>query len=256
MFFALSKILGFLFQPLNWAVGLLLAGLLVRKPDRRGRCFSAGTMVLVAFSNPLLVNVAVRWWEPELILLASIEEPFDIGIVLGGYSRIIEGHSDRLHLGSHPNRLINAVELFKAGKIRKILLAGGSAEVIGRKLNDTEAVRNFLEAAGIPADDIITETRSRNTHENASYSAEIIRERFPGARCLLITSAMHVPRASACFRTQEIEVVAFPTDTLVEPLPAVKPWKAVIPSTVALSNWEYLLREWCGLFVYKMRGYV
>jgi len=190
MFFILSKALYFLIQPLNWVVGAFLAGFIARNPRRRKQFVVGGAVLLLALTNPLLLSVALRLWEPDLVSIESIDEPFDIGIVLGGYSQVVKGHPDRIHLGTHPNRLVHAVQLFKAGKIKKIFLSGGSPEVIGEKLTDVAAVRDFLEEVGIPAGDIVTEARSRNTHENANYSAEIIRSRYPGARCLVITSAL------------------------------------------------------------------
>jgi uncharacterized SAM-binding protein YcdF (DUF218 family) len=65
-----------------------------------------------------------------------------------------------------------------------------------------------LQAANVPPSEIWIEDRSRSTHENAVFSAEILRRReFGGSRWWWSAS---MPRAVACFRNQGIDVVAAP----------------------------------------------
>ena len=53
---------------------------------------------------------------------------------------------------------------------------------------------------GIPENDIIIENKSRNTHENAFYTAQLFEKNgFSKSNNLLITSSMHMRRAQACF---------------------------------------------------------
>src|SRR3954451_19690687 len=51
----------------------------------------------------------------------------------------------------------------------------------------------------IPRAQIVIEPGSRNTAENARFSAELVRPN-PGDRWILVTSAYHMPRALECFR--------------------------------------------------------
>jgi uncharacterized SAM-binding protein YcdF (DUF218 family) len=75
---------------------------------------------------------------------------------------------------------------------------------------EAEAAAAFLRELGVPAGKIFTETRSRDTLENAAYSAAICREK--GFRKpLLLTSAYHMPRAVLLFsKAGTGEIAPFP----------------------------------------------
>lgn len=255
MFFVLSKLLLFLIQPLDWVIAFLVVGLIRRKTRLGRRLLAAGVVMTVFFTNPLVLNIVTRAWEVNLVTIASLEEPFDVGIVLGGFSRVIERTPDRLHLNEHPNRFIHAIELYKAGKIRKILVAGGSPALIGEKRNDSEMVRRFLLNVGIPSEDILIEARSRNTRENAVFSAEFLAEQMPGARCLLITSAFHMRRAAGCFRVAGIEAKQFATDMSEDAIEHWTPNALIVPNPRGFERWGMLVKEWVGMVAYKVRGY-
>lgn len=256
MFFILSKILYFFIQPLNWVVVLLLCGLFGRNKGRRKWMLTAGALLVFFFTNPLVLNIVTRLWELEPVPIASLEQPYDVGIVLGGFSRVVEEFPDRLHLTEHPNRLTQAIELYKAGKVRKILVTGGSPRVIGERLNDSEIVRRFLLDVGIPEGDLAMESRSRNTHENAVYSLEFIRANMPGARCLIITSAFHMRRGAACFRKAGLEVTPFVTDQQEDAIDHPTPNALIVPNPRGFVRWEMLVKEWVGMTVYWLKGYV
>ena len=58
---------------------------------------------------------------------------------------------------------------------------------------------------------IWTEERSRSTHENAVFGAEILRQHEIG-RIALVIEARSMLRAESCFRKQGITVVAAPCE--------------------------------------------
>ena len=68
-----------------------------------------------------------------------------------------------------------------------------------------------LLRAGIPRAQIVIEPGSRNTAENARFSAELVRPN-PGDRWILVTSAYHMPRALGCFRRAGFDVEPYPVD--------------------------------------------
>lgn len=87
----------------------------------------------------------------------------------------------------------------------------------------------LLVRAGIDHSRIISETSSRNTFENAAFAARIL---VPDRRrCyILVTSAMHMPRAIGAYRAAGFEVDAYPVDFrhMDEPNLARFIWKEVI----------------------------
>jgi uncharacterized SAM-binding protein YcdF (DUF218 family) len=108
----------------------------------------------------------------------------------------------------------------------------------------------FVRLGGDPAR-ITMETRSRNTFENAVYSRELIKPN-PVERWLLITSAVHMPRAVGCFRLAGFRIEAFPIEFITgDGLHAPPPFDA---GSKALSKLDTAMREWIGLVVYRLTG--
>ncbi len=254
MFFVLSKTLFFLLTPINWIVGLLLYSFFGKHEKRTRRAFKWALMILVILSNPLLSNTIFKWWEDEAVPVAELEGVYDIAIVLGGFADVNEYPRDRLHLGEGADRLTNALELYKMGKVRKILITSGSAMVVGEKVSEGKITGDFLSRIGIPESDVIIEPNSRNTHENAVYTAKILKEQYPDARCLLITSAFHFPRAGRAFKKAGVTFTPYPTDILSDNFKAT-PSKLILPSVSSLNTWQMLIKEWVGLAAYKVLGY-
>jgi uncharacterized SAM-binding protein YcdF (DUF218 family) len=93
------------------------------------------------------------------------------------------------------------------------------------------------------------EDRSENTAENAKYSAAMLRKDGIG-RILLVTDAMHMPRAERMFRMTGIEVVPAPTVFLGSS--RVSP-RDLLPTVEGLRRSNYALYEWAGLAWYAMR---
>jgi uncharacterized SAM-binding protein YcdF (DUF218 family) len=256
MFFVLSKILVVLLKPLNWIGALLLIALFAKGPKWRKRSLVAATLLFFLLSNQFLLNQVMRWWEPETITADQITEPYDIGILLGGYSNtLIRPDHDRHNFNGRANRFNNALELYRTGKIKKILLTGGSGHLIEDRPLEATEMQAFLLRLGIPKADIIVEAASRNTYENAIFSAKIIQEQYPGARCLILTSAWHMPRAAGCFANTELNTTPFAVDYFSEKTRWV-PESLLLPYRHGFSRWEYLIKEWVGYWMYALKGYI
>ena len=69
----------------------------------------------------------------------------------------------------------------------------------------------LLDSFGVPRERVTLENRSRNTYENAVFAKELAKPK-PGERWLLVTSALHMPRAIGCFRRAGFPVEAYPVD--------------------------------------------
>jgi uncharacterized SAM-binding protein YcdF (DUF218 family) len=92
--------------------------------------------------------------------------------------------------------------------------------------------------------DLILETASRNTWENAAATARILAVR--GIReIILVTDRPHISRAMLCFQVSGIQAWPLPSSSLPEP--------AWAPSTGALSMLPEIWYEWLALFWYDIR---
>lgn len=254
MFFILSKVLYFLIVPLNWVVGLLLYSVFSKKPKWKKRSRNIAVILLVFFSNHFIFNLVIKAWESDVKPLASLAT-YDIGIVLGGYSNFEIYPRDRYNFTKRANRLTQAVELYKKGVFKKMLLTGGSGSILLNERSEAAEVEHYLITMGVRKEDLIIEPDSRNTHENAVFTKAILAKDFPDASCLLITSGFHMRRSKGCFEKEEVAFTPFSTDLIAERI-RFTPNTIFFPNRDGFWRWEMLMKEWVGYVVYWLRGYI
>ncbi|MFT5746699.1 MAG: uncharacterized SAM-binding protein YcdF (DUF218 family) [Paraglaciecola sp.] len=255
MFFYLSKILFFLIKPINWVGFLLLFAIFTKKEKRCKKAVIAAFAMLLFFGNHFIFNLVVNSWEPTAVDMTKIEQPYEIGILLGGYSSMNKRpNQDRHNFNERGNRFFQAYELYKFGKIEKILLTGGNGFILQDLPSEATQIRDFLIKIGVPDSVIIVESVSRTTYENAVYTKKILTESYPDARCLLITSAWHMPRSQGIFQKQGMDFDTFPVDYLSERV-KVTP-DDFLPNKLGFYYWEMLIKEWVGYCAYWAKGYL
>ncbi len=114
---------------------------------------------------------------------ADMPPPFGI-IVLGGAVNGLVSKARGEIVFDEGERMIEAAFLAKRYPQARVVFTGGSGSLIAREL---------LVELGVDPDRIIVEDKSRNTEENARFTAAIVHPE-PKQRWLLITSAFHMPR--------------------------------------------------------------
>lgn len=93
------------------------------------------------------------------------------------------------------------------------------------------------------------EDRSRTTEENALFSFSLLAP-LEKRRILLVTSALHMPRAKWLFERAGFSVVAAPTDFVVPPSGLLR---AFLPQAYALEDSAQALHEVLGGWFYRRR---
>jgi uncharacterized SAM-binding protein YcdF (DUF218 family) len=93
------------------------------------------------------------------------------------------------------------------------------------------------------------EERSTNTAENASESAKILLA-AGYKRVLLVTDAMHMPRAERQFRRAGFDVIAAPTMFMTARSPGFFDF---LPTAEGLRRANHAFYEWIGLIWYRVR---
>ncbi len=256
MFFILSKVLAFVLKPLTLLGFLAIYALWTKSQILRRQALIGLLISFLLFTNPWIINVCARAWEIGRLRPQDVHEPYDAGILLGGYVDFEADAPDCLLAVSRGNRLLTALELYKTGKVKHLLLSGGSGRLIGQvETAEADVAADYLRAVGVPDSAIFIENKSRNTYENAHYSKAVLDSLLPGAKCLLITSAWHERRAAACFWKAGVDCQPFGTDYFSEKANGnVLRW--LEPDWEAIMKWESLLKEWVGWWMYKGKGYV
>ncbi len=254
MFFILSKLVWFAFSPVNLAI--LLAGLAALLAFTRFARFGRwlGVLALLALSlmafSPL-PRIVIRPLENRFPQQDAAKGPVAGIVVLGGAIGVARGD---VVLTSAAARMTKAVELARLHPEAKIVFAGGAGNLVS-PVTETEAdgARLLFEGLGLPAERLVLEDRSRNTHENAVFTRRLV-EPKPGERWLLVTSAWHMPRAMGVFRKAGFPVEAFPVDYWSENEPAdfIRPYGR---APRGLNIADDGLKEWVGLLAYWLAGY-
>lgn len=147
-------------------------------------------------------------------------------------------------------RCLKAVELYRTLGPHTIVLSGGRLpENIDYSFAD--AMRRFMLTQQIPESDLLVEERSTTTYENAVESTRLLKERNI-QKAILVTDAMHLPRAAACFRAQGIEVV--PAGCRYRSAGFQWGPLAFVPSSKSAVVVGEAAHEWLGLLWYWICG--
>src|SRR5262249_20809443 len=121
------------------------------------------------------------------------------------------------------------------------------ARIIFSGFSARPALKRFARVGGDPAR-VYVESRPRTTFEDALYSAALLKPK-PGERWLLVTSALHMPRAVGCFRVAGFEVEPYPL--LSGPSHPFAPYAT---GAVAFFALDVVVKEWIGLIAYRLMG--
>ena len=154
----------------------------------------------------------------------------------------ISASRGEIAVGSSANRIIAAVELARRYP---------SAQVVFLGRNEADFVIRFLEKFGVPQDRIVVERKSRDTAENATFAKQLVMPK-PGERWLLVTCAIHMPRAVGVFRKMGFAVDAYPVDYQTAGTQDLWALSASLMGGIGIL--DRAAREWTGLLVYWITG--
>ena len=93
--------------------------------------------------------------------------------------------------------------------------------------------------------------QSRTTSEDAYYSAALLKPK-PSEKWLLITAAMHMPRAVGCFRAVGFRVEPYPVEFMTQG--RTGPFALFSTGSSALIQFDRAAKEWIGLVAYRLTG--
>ncbi|MGI4763156.1 MAG: YdcF family protein [Janthinobacterium lividum] len=256
MFFFLSKILLVVFSPGAWLMALLGAALLARRTGRwRTRWLWAAAILLVVGGNDAALDVVLRRWELPAVPLSAVA-PADAAVLLTGITEADRRPHDRVYLNEGADRFTNALWLYRAGKVRRIIISGGLASLRAQPgvAPEAEQLATLLKLAGVPASAILVEPRSQNTRENALCTKALLQQHPDIKSLVLVTSAFHERRALACFAKVGLHPAPFPADFRSHGFMLTFGY-LFVPSTDVLTRWSSLLHEMVGYGIYRVIGY-
>ena len=261
-FLFLSKLLPLFIYPLGLNCLLLLVALIIwwQKPAWTPIPIVLALGVLILSSNTWSSSLIVRSLERQYVPQGEIP-PAEAIVVLGGATKSAIFPRPMVDLAEGGDRLVYAAKLYQQKKAPLIIVTGGRIQWLGRGIPEATDMTYILQMMGVSAGAIIQEPKALNTHENAVYVREILAE-LHLKRVLLVTSALHMPRALKVFRHQGIDAIAAPTDFLIGDDFTLRDsgFKAnllnAMPDVDRLKNFTKALKEYIGTVVYSLKGWL
>lgn len=251
----MSELLWWWLQPSGLILALLLLAWLAATARAArfaaGAAFLAvlgwGTIVVAPLAALLAAPLEARHPLPEAL-------PSDVDgiVVLGGSVdwRASEA-SGRLQLGGSGERMAAAAALARRWPDALLAFTGvTSAALAGEFVSEAGPGSLF---AGPEYEDrrIVVLPGVGSTYEEAIVVLERLSPR-PGETWVLVTSAWHMPRAWATFRTLGWTLVPYPVDGLAAGSRWV--WPSLPSAADRLADVDTIVREWGALFVYRRSG--
>ena len=220
---------------------------------RAGWRLAAGSLVLIGLIGFLPLGRALSLplenrfppWD------ATGATPAGIVVLGGAISADMLATRGEIGINEAAERVVAVPALAKRYPAARIIYSGGDAGLFVHHGSEADVVTELFESLGIPASRITLEDRSRNTIENAAYSKALAQPK-PGERWLLVTSALHMPRAIGAFRQAGFVVEAYPVDY------QTNGWSDMLDViggiSGGLSHTDNALHEWIGLVAYRLTG--
>jgi len=242
-----------LFEPLPLLLLTLAAALawVCRQagwPRRTTACVATLVLLLWAACTPIVAG-----WARSTLRVSRGPAPTscDAVVVLGGGMRPATEAPDDIELADDSViRCLTAIQVCQTLPKCPVFVSGGVVVPIGYRTLGGE-MEKFLRAFGLADAEIVAESTSRTTHENAVETAKLLKARGL-RRITLVTHELHMRRAMACFRAQGLEVI--PVSCREQGRGG--PWTArvFLPASTALHQLTEVWHEWLGIAWYFMKG--
>ncbi len=248
----LSKAVALLLLPPGILILLLFSGLFFAK-QRAGRfLLSLSVFLLYALSMEPVSDALLGPLEshyPPLQTSALPRENAAIVLLGGGIDVRAPEYAGRDSLP--PVVLARTSYAVWLGKKMSLpIYAAGGNPLHPESESEGEIMRHWLVRMGIPVDDVRVENTSKTTCESSSMLAPVL-EAENIKSIVLVTSAVHMPRAMFCFSKQDIKVTAAPCAYLGDRLPYNL--LSYLPQAQTFLDSSRALREYLGLLWYRLR---
>jgi uncharacterized SAM-binding protein YcdF (DUF218 family) len=230
---------------------LLIGSLLLWSPfPKVGRWVTTiASIILVVFAiGPVSAWVA-RPLEARFAPVRQLPDSVTGIILLGGaFERDLTADWNQPQLNNHAQRITTFLALARKYPNLQLIFSGGSPAFSSQPLSESDIARDLFASLGVNPDRILFENRSRNTCENAIYTAQLVKP-IEQQTWVLVTSAMDMPRAVGAFRKVGFRVLPYPVDYTTGKSVTL----GLVPTVVRnLGSLDHAAHEWLGLLGYRL----
>ena len=229
-----------------------------KHPKRATWAIALSLFILFSTSNPLVSDKLVGTLEQQYLPPNPVPTA-DAIVVLGGATAPQVAPRPWVEVLEAGDRVLYGARLYNQGRAPKIIFSGGRVTWRGGSgSSEASDMKEIVLTMNVPATDILTEDKSLNTRQNAVNVKRILEAQSINS-VLLVTSAIHMPRAAAIFRKLNIDIIPAPTDYLV---PADNQNHSLegrilslLPDANATFNFTKAMKEYVGFVIYRLRGW-
>ena len=140
-------------------------------------------------------------------------------------------------------RLVEGIALYQKLPRVKLLISGSHGEAV--------LMHEFVLTFGVPREDVVVESHSRDTKDQARFVADIVQKEA----LVLVTEASHMPRSMGLFRKQGLSPIPAPVGHRIRPSTEIR-WWSLFPSAESLKVAERAFYEYLGLGWAALRGQI
>jgi uncharacterized SAM-binding protein YcdF (DUF218 family) len=252
--FYLSKIFWFCAAPSTFF--FLLAGVGVGlwftapKAERLGRLAAGIGITALAMMGFSPLSAWLLWPLEQRFPQGAVTNVAGI-ILLGGALNPEATQASGQFSTYEGGRLLALIALARSHPDAPIIFTGGSANVIKEGPTEADIMQIVLPTLGVGNERVIFESQSRNTIESAQFTAQILHP-HRGQLWLLVTSAFHMPRATAIFRKAGFDVEPYPVEFRLAGKSSL--WEAMPSVSAGLGQTDLAAHEWVGLLAAYWMG--
>lgn len=138
--------------------------------------------------------------------------------------------------------------MYRALLSAKLLHRGGDASKTGE--SEAEVYKSYLLDLGIIEKDVIEESRSMNTWQNAQFTSDIIKTKSYD-NIVLVTSGLHLQRSELYFFHFGVNTISVRADYMEAKL-------SMVPLWYNFAVTDFAIHEWLGFYryyFYKQMGW-
>jgi len=211
----------------------------LRRVYRRTRSKIVPALAALAVAYAVIFETNAIWRVAAPLRIIEAPQQADAIVIFAGGA----GETGRAG-GGALERLKQAVDLYKAGYARSLIISSGYVYT----LHEAEVMRASAIDEGIPAPAILLEEKASNTYQNVRYVDDILRA-HSWTRILLVSSPYHMRRALLVWHRVAPEVAVVPT-------PPIDSQFYEHQRGASLEQVRAVLQEYVAIAVYWRRGWI
>ncbi len=174
-------------------------------------------------------------------------------VVLGGGMETYRSRGAMLQAGTreHSLRALEAARVYHLLDRPWVVVTGGLVDQ-HQPVAEATHMATSLKRLGVPADRVVEEGLSRNTHDHTVYVPPLLEARGV-KQFVLVTSRQHMARSLRAFRAAGFDPVPSSPEFYVGPPSRVRQF---LPSQAALDASTSMMYDIVAMMYYRARGWV